>query len=224
MNNGIFIVGTGTDVGKTYIAGLLTRFLRQKGINAGYYKAALSGAIKENGRLIPGDAAFVCNMAQLDLDPQRLVSYVYETAVSPAFAAELEGNPPDLEKIVLDCTQVGRHYDFLVVEGSGGIYCPVRRGEVNIELTDIIHRLGFDTILVADAGLGTLNNIVLTLEYAKNRNIAVRGIILNRYDGDNFLHRDNKQTLEQDDFPPVLALVSQGGDLENICLALVLTN
>ncbi len=222
--SGIFIIGTGTDVGKTYVAGLLTRYLRRIGINAGYYKAALSGAIKENGKLIPGDSAFVCQMAKLETEPERLVSYIYETAVSPAFAAELEGNPPNLEQIVCDCALLGKRFDFLVVEGSGGIYCPIRRGDVKIELTDIIQHLGFDTILVADAGLGTLNEIVLTLEYAMNRNIRVNGIILNHYDCNNFLHRDNKQTLDQEEFPPVIAIVPMGGDLEEICITPILSN
>lgn len=224
MTGGIFVIGTGTDVGKTYASGLLTRRLRQNGTNAGYYKAALSGAARTNGRLVPGDAAFVCEMAGLKIEPEKLVSYVYETAVSPAFAAELEGNLPNLERIVHDCEVVGERFDYLIVEGSGGIYCPIRRGDVTLELTDIIRRLKFDTILIADAGLGTLNGIVLTLEYAHARNVAVRGIILNRFDRGDFLHCDNRQTLEEGNFPPILAVIPTGGDLEDVCLAPILPN
>ena len=65
MAKGIFITGTGTDIGKTYVTGLVVKKLRDCGDDAGYYKAALSGAVKRNGRLVPGDAEFVCDMASV---------------------------------------------------------------------------------------------------------------------------------------------------------------
>lgn len=216
--NGIFVIGTGTDVGKTYAAGYLVRELRQRGVSAGYYKAALSGALEENGRLIPGDAAFVCELAGLDAAPQELVSYIYKTAVSPALAAEREGNLPDLAVIERDAFALAKKYDYLIVEGSGGIYCPLRRGDTTIELTDVIRRLRLDTVLVADAGLGTLNSIVLTLSYAASHDIVVRGLILNRFERENFLHQDNRESLQALGAPPIVAVIAPDGGFEEVCL------
>ncbi len=210
MSKGIFITGTGTDIGKTWFSGLLVRHLRQQGINAGYYKAALSSAEEIDGKLVPGDAAFVCRMGTPPLPPERLVSYVYRTAVSPALAAEREGNPVELSVVEKDYHHLLTTFDFLVVEGSGGIACPIRRGETTIMLTDIIRLLDLPLLLVADAGLGTINDVLLTLEYARQRNLKTRGIILNRFDENDFLHRDNKTSLERMTGLPVLATLREG--------------
>ena len=84
MSKGLFVIGTGTDIGKTYVTGLLLKYLRDNGYNACYFKAALSGAVKNpDGDLIPGDAVEVLSMANLDEDTDFVVPYVYETAVSP---------------------------------------------------------------------------------------------------------------------------------------------
>ena len=88
MSKGLFVIGTGTDVGKTYVTGLLLKYLRDNGYNACYFKAALSGAVKNpDGDLIPGDAVEVLSMANLDEDTDFVVPYVYETAVSPHLAS-----------------------------------------------------------------------------------------------------------------------------------------
>lgn len=55
MAKGLFVTGTGTDVGKTYVTALIVKKLREAGLNAGYYKAALSGAERVDGHLVPGD-------------------------------------------------------------------------------------------------------------------------------------------------------------------------
>ena len=94
MSKGLFVLGTGTDIGKTYVTGLLLKYLRENGYDATYFKAALSGAIRdENDNLIPGDAVEVLAMANLEEDTGFLVPYIYETAVSPHLASQIEGNP-----------------------------------------------------------------------------------------------------------------------------------
>ena len=66
---GIFITATGTDVGKTYVTALILKKLREASVNAGYYKAALSGAYRNAGELIPGDAAYVASISGLTVSP-----------------------------------------------------------------------------------------------------------------------------------------------------------
>ena len=200
MSKGLFVLGTGTDIGKTYVTGLLLKYLRDNGYDATYFKAALSGAIRdENDNLIPGDAVEVLTMADLEEDTDFLVPYIYETAVSPHLASHIEGNPVDLEKVKESYEKVREKYDYIVMEGSGGIVCPIRyegKGdENNILLEDIIKYLDLDVILIADAGLGTINSIVTTVEYLKNRNIHVCGIIMNNYK-DELMENDNIKMVE----------------------------
>lgn len=184
MSKGIFITATGTDVGKTYVSALIVKKLREAGYRAGYYKAALSGAKRTESELHIGDAYHVKTTAKLDCDCADMVSYVYEAAVSPHLAAKLEGNPATLEKIAADYERQCTVYDYITVEGSGGIICPIRYDdEQQLFLEDIIKELGLAVIVVADAGLGTINSTVLTVRYMESKNIQVKGIILNRYHG-----------------------------------------
>ena len=220
MSKGLFVLGTGTDIGKTYVTGLLLKYLRDNGYDATYFKAALSGAIRdENGSLIPGDAVEVLAMADLDENTDFLVPYIYETAVSPHLASQIEGNPVDLNVVKEAYDDVSEKYGYIVMEGSGGIVCPIRYegkgNENNIMLEDIIKYLGLDVILIADAGLGTINSIVTTVEYLKNRNIHVCGIIMNNYK-DELMENDNIKMVEDLCDVDVIAKVHQND--ENLLL------
>ena len=213
MSKGIFVVGTGTDIGKTYVTGLLLKYVRDNGYNATYFKAALSGAIRDkNGSLIPGDAVEVLSMAGLEEDTDFLVPYIYEAEVSPHLASQIEGNPVNLKRVKEAYEKVSQKYDYIVMEGSGGIVCPIRyEGKDNINnimLEDIIKYLDLDVILIADAGLGTINSIVTTVEYLKNRNIHVCGIIMNNYK-DELMENDNIKMVEDLCDVPVIAKVYQ---------------
>ena len=189
MSKGLFITAIGTDIGKTYVTGLLVKRLRDAGINAGYYKAALSGAEEQpDGTWLPGDAAFVAKTANIPEKPENLVSYIYKEAVSPHLAAL-------------------REYDYVTMEGSGGIICPIRWDEEHILLEDIIKKLDLGVLVISNAALGSINNCVLTISYLKQKNIPVRGIILNNYDGNNFMQADNKRMMEEITAVPVLACV-----------------
>ena len=200
MSKGLFVIGTGTDIGKTYVTGLLLKYIRDNGYDATYFKAALSGAIRdENDNLIPGDAVEVLRMADLEEDTDFLVPYIYETAVSPHLASRIEGNPVNLKTVKEAYEKVSQKYDYIVMEGSGGIVCPIhyegKESEGNIMLEDIIKFLNLDVILIADAGLGTINSVVTTVEYLKNRDIHVCGIIMNNYK-DELMENDNVKMVE----------------------------
>ncbi|WP_312648448.1 dethiobiotin synthase [Aminipila sp.] len=216
---GIFITGTGTDIGKTYVSGLIVKVLRDKHINAGYYKPALSGAYMRNGKLIPGDAEYVCEISGLTEPYENLVSYMFETAVSPHLASQMESDCEiDRNVIWEDYNKLSQKYDFMVVEGCGGILCPLNTPKslspvINHDksnlllLPDIIKLLNLDIIIVADAGLGTINLVLLTVEYAKQSHIGIAGIILNHFEEHNFLHQDNKKQIEFLTALPVLACI-----------------
>ncbi len=211
MSKGLFVSATGTDVGKTYVTALLVKKLVQAGLAAGYYKAALSGAEWQNGQLVPGDADYVRRVAGLKQTYAEMVSYVYENAVSPHLAARLEQPPVELSRIKKDFYSVAAAYDYVTMEGSGGIVCPIRYDdEQQLFLADIIQELRLPVLLVADAGLGTLNSVVTTCEYMQNHNLPLAGIILNNYDENQFMHRDNRLMIEKLTGQPPLAVVAPG--------------
>lgn len=186
MNKGYFVTATGTDVGKTFVTALLVKKWRDSGIDAGYYKAALSGAELRNGTWVAGDADFVKQTANLPDTQEELVSYVYKEAVSPHLAARKEGNPVELSKVKADFDAACNRHEFVFVEGSGGIICPIRYDETGsnpqkIFLTDIMKTVNVPLLIVTTAALGSINACVLTVEYARARGLDIRGIIVNRY-------------------------------------------
>jgi len=211
MAKKIFVTGTGTDVGKTYVTGLICKKLTEAGLSAGYYKAAMSGNDRdEDGKLIPGDAAFVKEISGMSQPLGSMCPYIYETAVSPHLASKLEGGPVDFGVVKSGFDAVCEKYDFVTMEGSGGILCPIRFDDEVTMLEDVIKGLDLDCILIADAGLGTINSVVLTYEYMKNRGLNIQGIIFNNYIAGDCMHEDNIKMCQHMTGLKVLALVASG--------------
>lgn len=212
MGKALFVTGTGTDVGKTYVTGLLVKRLKNAGLDAGYYKAVLSGAEPDGkGHLIPGDAAWVKQVAGLSDPLEDLVTYVYREAVSPHLAARHTGVPVEMERIRTDFNRAKEHHAYLTMEGSGGILCPLRwddRQELLLE--NVIQGLDLGCVIVADAGLGTINSTVLTVEYLRSRTIPVRGIFFNHWIPGDSMQEDNRAMVERLTGVPVLAFIQQG--------------
>ena len=210
MGKALFITGTGTDIGKTYVTGLIVKKLVDAGLRAGYYKAALSGAeTLADGTLLPGDALHVARVAHLAAE-DTTVSYVYRDAVSPHLAAQIEDRPMDFDKVERDFRAAKERTEYLTVEGSGGIICPLRwDNEEHIILDDLALRLGLSALVVADAGLGTINAAVLTAEHLKMRGIPLRGFIFNNWQG-GAMQEDNVRMVEILTGARVLACVEHG--------------
>ena len=208
MSKALFITGTGTDTGKTYITGLITKKLAEVGLHPAYYKAAMSGNDRRaDGSLIPGDALFVQQMSGISQPLDEMCPYVYENAWSPHLASRVEGNPVDLSVVREGFLKVSEKYDFITMEGSGGILCPLCFDERRIQLEDVIREFKLSSILVADAGLGTINSVVLTAEYMKAHSLPLKGIIFNHYHPGNIMEDDNIFMCEHMTGLPVLAKV-----------------
>ena len=213
MGKALFITGTGTDIGKTYVTGLIVKKLVDAGLRAGYYKAALSGAeVTADGTLLPGDALHVACVAHLAVE-DTTVSYVYRDAVSPHLAAQIEDCPMDFDKVERDFRAAKERTEYLTVEGSGGIICPLRWDEhEHVVLDDLAVRLGLSALVVADAGLGTINAAVLTAEHLKMRAIPLKGFIFNNWQAGDVMQEDNKKMVEEMTGVPVVACVAKGAE------------
>ena len=193
----MFITGTGTDVGKTYISALIVKKLLSTGAKCAYFKMAMSGNERDSdGHIIPGDALYVKTVSNIDQELESMCPYVYEHPYSPHLASQLEGNPVDLNKVTSLFRDICAKYDYVTIEGSGGIICPIRFDSVKIQLIDFIKLFNLPCLLVTNSGLGAINSVCLTTEYMKNRDIPIKAIIFNNYQAENPIHRDNKSICE----------------------------
>lgn len=214
MSKALFVTGTGTDTGKTYVTGLIVKKLQEAQKNPAYYKAAMSGNERRpDGTLIPGDALAVQTMSGIDQSLTSMCPYVYEHAYSPHLASRLEGNPVVMDVVKHGFADVTADYDYVTVEGSGGILCPICFDEAKIQLEDVVKELHLSSILIADAGLGTINSVVLTAEYMKTHGLPLKGIIFNHYHPGDVMEDDNIFMCEHMTGLPTLAKV-QDGDTE----------
>ena len=214
MSKALFVTGTGTDTGKTYITGLIVKKLQEAKKNPAYYKAAMSGNDRRpDGTLIPGDALAIQTMSGIDQSLTSMCPYVYEHAYSPHLASRLEGNPVVMDVVTHGFADVTAVYDYVTVEGSGGILCPICFDEARIQLEDVVKELHLSSILIADAGLGTINSVVLTAEYMKTHGLPLKGIIFNHYHPSDVMEDDNIFMCEHMTGLPTLAKV-QDGDTE----------
>lgn len=213
MSKNLFITGTGTDVGKTYVTSLVIKKLRESGEQAAYYKAAMSGnERRQDGTLIPGDALYVKEISGIAQPLEEMCPYLYENAYSPHLAARIEGGPVELSVVKEGFRKVCETCGYVTVEGSGGIVCPLCFDETKIGLEDVIKRLGLSCLLVAHAGLGTINQVVLTVEYMRARNIPLKGIIFNHFHAGNVMEEDNLRMCEYLTGLNVLACVEDGAE------------
>ena len=203
---GLYILGTGTDVGKTYITALWLKRLREAGHDVAYYKAAVSGAPS----ITESDAGYVKQVAGLSQADETLLSYVFDEAVSPHLAARHEGKVIDRTVVNKNFCHVARAHAYTTVEGSGGIICPLHVTDTELYmLEDVVKDLNLPTIVVATAALGTINSTVLTIHYLQSKGIPVKGIIVNHYTG-NTMEEDNCVMIERLTGIPVLDRVGPG--------------
>ena len=192
MSKKLFVTGTGTDVGKTYVTALMVKKLHGAGLRAAYYKAAMSGNVRRpDGTLIPGDALCVQQVSGISQSLESMCPYVYEHAYSPHLASRLEGNPVRMDVVKAGFAALEAEYDYITVEGSGGILCPICFDEAKIQLEDVIRELDAACVIVADAGLGTINSVGLTVSYMRAKGIPVKGLIFNHYHPGDVMEEDN---------------------------------
>ena len=211
MSKGLFITGTGTDIGKTYVSALIVKKLKESGVSAAYFKAVLSGnERRKDGSLVPGDALYVKMVSGIDQPLAEMCPYIYERAVSPHLASRIEGNPVRMERVLACFRSVCGKYEYITMESSGGILCPICFDEVRIWLPDVIKACGLGCLLVADAGLGTINDVGLTAFYMKSHEIPLKGIIFNHFRPGDRMQEDNIKMCEYLTGVKVVACVKDG--------------
>lgn len=153
--NTYFLTGTGTNVGKTYISGLIC-----KKYNFSYYKPIQTGSIFET------DENYIKSLG-IKTFPSV---YSFYAQKSPHICSKSENIEIDIEKIKLP------QEENLIVEGAGGVFVPINEKYLMI---DLIKNLNLPVILVSESKLGTINHTLLTIEAIRNRKIEIFCVILN---------------------------------------------
>ena len=195
---GLFITGTGTDVGKSAVTATLLWYARQQGMDAVPMKPMQTGTEDHPQGLAP-DFEYYKKVAGYEPDGAELplqVPYCYEPACSPHLAARVAGDSPDLKHIV-DCARtLEDKHDLVLAEGAGGLLVPVNETQT---MRDLAIALAYPVLVVAHAGLGTINHTLLTLEALKVVGLKIRGVVLcapEPWDM-GYIEEDNPKAIEQ---------------------------
>lgn len=175
---GLFVAGTDTEVGKTLIAGAIARHLHKAGRAVEVFKPVASGCRRGRETLISEDAEFLAACAESSRTLSQIVPVRYAAAVAPNVAAERSHRPVDLEAIFNAYADLADACDAVVVEGVGGLLCPISDDFWVIHLARMTQ---LPVVIVARAGLGTINHTLLTLHAARSAGLNVAGVVINGY-------------------------------------------
>jgi dethiobiotin synthetase len=190
----IFITGTDTGVGKTVAAAALARLLLEWGANVGVMKPVTSGCREESGRLVSEDAellAWSAGLAGVDAD---VAPYILRQPIAPAEAAGRDGVRIDFRIIGAAFTRLASRYDFVIVEGAGGLMVPLVEG---LLVADLVNYLSLPLLVVTRPNLGTVNHTLLTCFAAKQLGITVSGVVINNY--------PERPGIAEESAPPLIA-------------------
>lgn len=214
MNNtspnipGLMIVGTDTGVGKTYISSAIARQLTSEGIRTGAYKPACSGSLtaEQTGEQYWEDVTLLSEAIGGTFPAGRICPQTFHAPLAPPVAAEKEGKLVDEALLRQGALWWQDQIDFLVVEGVGGILCPLSE---HLLVVDFAAALNFPILIVARAGLGTINHSLLTIEVLQNRGLSIAGLILNDVDPElsDESRASNAAQIQQWTTVPVLSFV-----------------
>ncbi len=208
---GLFITGTDTEVGKTYVAAMIARWLRGQGRRVGVYKPIASGCLWQENNLVSEDAFALWEAAGRPATLEAVCPQRFAAALAPHLAAQAEGQRADFGQMIAGLESWTASSDILIVEGAGGLLCPVTEGTETI--ADLAQIFGFPLVVVARNSLGTINHTLLTLEVARGRQLPVAGIVLNNIgagQGDISVS-SNRSELQQRAGVPILAEVAPEG-------------
>ena len=177
MAKGIFITGTDTGVGKTVFSAALARLLANKGLKVGVMKPVTSGCSERYGVLVSADAELLAWAARVAMN-QEIAPYLLRAPIAPSAAAEMEQVKIEFSRILAAYHRLAEEYDFMIVEGAGGLMVPLAGG---LLVADLIKLLDLPLLVVARPDLGTVNHTVLTCFVARELGLEVKGTVINNY-------------------------------------------
>jgi dethiobiotin synthetase len=186
---GIFVTGTGTEVGKSVVAAVIARTAAASGARVRVFKPAVSG-LEQGGE---PDHSLLRRASGSSQGDDEIAPYRYGPAVSPHLAAELAGEPIEPERLRAVAAAAASGADLLVCEGVGGLLVPLAGSYL---VRDLARELGLPMVVVAPPGLGTINHTLLTLEAIGAVGLTVRAVVLNPWpSAPSRIERSNRDSI-----------------------------
>jgi dethiobiotin synthetase len=205
---GVFVTGTGTEVGKTVVAAAIARTLAAKGEQVAVFKPAVTGLdelpadgpkgstagdLSAQRRGGGADHEVLRRAAGSRQSDEEIAPYRFGPPMSPHLAAELAGEEVDPARLLRDARDAGASADVLVCEGVGGLFVPLAP---TYSVRDLAVDLGLPLVIAASPGLGTINHTLLTIEAARAAGLEVTAVVLTPWPEDpGEIERSNRETI-----------------------------
>jgi dethiobiotin synthetase len=202
--NGVFVTGTGTEVGKTVVAAVIARTLATDGRRVAVFKPAITGLDDfpadqaDKGQIGPSpanwpDHEMLRNAAGSRQGDEEIAPYRYGPPASPHLAAALAGEEIEPERLREAAWAAAKGADALVCEGVGGLLVPLSPDYL---VRDLAADLALPLIVAASPGLGTINHTLLTIEAARAAGLGVAAVVLTPWpDEPGQISRSNRETI-----------------------------
>lgn len=188
---GVFVTGTGTEVGKSVVAAVIAAEAAAEGLSVAVFKPAVSG-LDEGGE---ADHELLARASRSAQDENEIAPYRYGPPVSPHLAAEMAGEEIDADLLERAAEDAAAGAEAVVVEGVGGLMVPLRPDYL---VRNLAAQLGHPLVIVAHAGLGTINHTLLSIEAAWTAELEVRVVVLNRWPAEpGRLEESNRETIAE---------------------------
>ncbi len=197
LHGGLFIAGTGTDVGKTIASGALLSWLKSKSINASYLKPVSTDGKQVGDRLVSPDAIWVRKSCGLESQVEELNPVCWTYPLSPLASARLERGEVTWDTILQRVENSLNGQAFTVCEGAGGVLVPLCQGKT---ILDLMVSLDFPVLLVARPDLGTINHTLLSIQAIVSRGLEIVGFVFSGMQmefGPNQLSSTNSHLIEE---------------------------
>ncbi len=198
---GVFVTGTGTEVGKTVVAAALARTLFSEGKRVAVFKPAVTG-LDEGGE---ADHELLLRAAGSTQEEEQIAPYRYGPPASPHLAAAMAGEEIEPARLLEAARSAAVGVDALVCEGVGGLLVPLVRRICNPRgdkcaspylVRDLARDLGYPLVIAAPPGLGTINHTLLTIEAARAAELEVAAVVLTPWPEDpGEIERSNRATI-----------------------------
>jgi dethiobiotin synthetase len=199
---GLFVTGTGTEVGKTVVAAAIARTLAIEGKRVAVFKPAVTG-LEEEGET---DHALLRRASGSNQSDEQIAPYRYGPPASPHLAAALAGEEIDPERLRQAAHAAAEGADAIVCEGVGGLLVPLTPTYL---VRDLATDLGYPLVVVATPGLGTINRTLLTIESAHTAGLEVAAVVLNPWpEQPTEIEQSNRETIANLASVPVITFRS----------------
>jgi len=201
--NGVFVTGTGTEVGKTVVSAVIARMAVTNGQTVKVFKPAVSGLDEladlrgreptfEDAKMI-GDHQLLRLAAESPQSDDEISPYRFGPAVSPHLAAEISSEEIEVDRIEAAATEAMAECDTFVCEGVGGFLVPITE---DYQVRDFAKFLGLPVVIVANPWLGTISDTLLTIESVREAGLQVVSVVMTPWpDSAGDLERSNRDTV-----------------------------